>query len=173
MHTFRSLIVAFLGLGTLAAAAPVTYTFSGSFSTFSESFTYTAPDFITTSTSVTSAETTTCVSCGSGFLFAPSLQISVFPDVPLASVIQFNAQPTGTPGVEVAPNYVFTLGAFSELGTHQSFIPPTFPQSGTGTLTVSLAQTAVPEPVSIGMITCAAVLGLIAIRFKAVVHLNS
>jgi hypothetical protein len=161
---FRSLFLTFLAFGTVAAAAPVTYTFSGSFSTFSESFTFTAPDFITTGTRVTPAQTTSCVSCGTGFLFNPSIQISVFPDVPLASVIGFDAQPTGTPGVQVAPNYVFALGTFSELGTHQSFIPPTFPQSGTGTLTVSLAQTAAPEPASIEMMACAALIGLIAIQ---------
>lgn len=166
----RSFIVGVLAFGSLATAAPVTYTFSGTLSTFSESFTYTAPDFITTGTHVTPAQTTTCVNCGTGFFFATSIPITEFPDVPPASVIMFDAQPV-SPGVQVAPNYVFTLGTFTQVGTHETFTPAVFPESGVGTLTISLAQTTTPEPASIGMMISAAVIGLIAIlRSKMINH---
>ena len=106
---------------------------------------------------------TSGLNVGTGVQFLPSELISVFPDVPPASVLEFDQSASGI------PRFAFVLGAFTAVGTYQSFLPVELSAFGSGTLTVSTASNAAPEPASIGLIASGALVGLFAIRRRATV----
>ena len=139
--------IAFLGfaLAPSPCLADATYVFSGNITPYyflpsgaAQSFTYTAPDFITQDTFIPASELSDCSTgysaiCG-GINFLPS---SPGYGVP-GQVVQISF----LDGV-VNPNYYFPLEAFTFPGTYSTV---DYPGANTGTLIVTNTVTSTPEP---------------------------
>jgi len=122
------------------ACADVVYNFSGTEALFpgTESFQYTAPNFITADISIPGSSLDFCTV--SGTLVPPCDVVNFFisgPDSPQHfPQIAFETGPTGLASIL---DYYFPSGSFGEAGTIQS------PSGNTATLTI----TTVPEPSSL------------------------
>ncbi len=143
-----------LVLATVSAAqAEVTYTFSGDFQTSifnppNASFSITVPDFITSDTTFTAAQSN--LACGDNFVQCTG--VSFVTDYPGQDAITINFIAGNTAETE---NYYFAPDAFTTIGS--------FPQDGGAFANNGTLVTAVPEPSTWAMI----ILGFAGIGFMA------
>jgi hypothetical protein len=143
----------------VSARADVIYDFSGTEALFpgTESFQYTAPNFITADISIPGSSLDFCTVSGT---LAPPCDIVNFfisgPDSPQHyPEIAFETGPTGVPSIL---DYYFPSGNFGQAGTIQS------PLGNTATLTIASVPS-VPEPSSL-VLLLVAIFGLTVQGFR-------
>ena len=133
-----------LGAAPAMPASSITYVFDGTFLGQPVSFTLPWSGYITAEAKIPATAFTRCVNCGTEGDFLPDVPISVLPDVPHADMITFPFALVQN----VAPNFVFSLDAFTTPGTYQAMPPGELPTPvGSGTLVVqAISEQAIPEP---------------------------